>query len=80
MLKVSKHTDLSETLQLSECHDGFWLYDDSRGMNLSMRAKSEQEAFVEALTYYQERLRETESELKTIKHLTNAFVESINNL
>lgn len=37
---MGKHinsTKLTETLTLSECSDGFWLYDKTRGMNLSMR-------------------------------------------
>ena len=57
---------LSETLSLCEYtspksgHFGFWLYDTTRGMNLSMRAKTSTDAFVEALTYYQRRLSEME--------------------
>jgi len=35
---------LSNTLALADCHDGWWLYDETRGMNLSMRAKSPEEA------------------------------------
>lgn len=41
---MGKHinsTKLTETLTLSECSDGFWLYDKTRGMNLSMRAKND---------------------------------------
>lgn len=60
MGKCVKSTKLSDTLSLSECTDGFWLYDETRGMNLSMRAKTATDAFVEALTYYQRRLKEVE--------------------
>ncbi len=71
--------DLSETLSLcwyppTSGHHGFWLYDETRGMNLAMRAKSEQDAFVEALTYYQERLKELETELHSLQTKVNAFV------
>lgn len=66
--------DLSPTLNLCECHDGWWLYDETRGMNLAMRAKSEREAFVEALTYYQNRLREVEQEHKALSDKVTAFV------
>ena len=58
MRPAIKNTKLTDTLTLSECHDGFWLYDKTRGMNLSMRAKTPTDAFVKALTYYQRRLSE----------------------
>jgi hypothetical protein len=67
---MSKPPDTSEqlspTLSLCEYQSprngsfGFWLYDKTRGMNLAMKAKSEREAFVEALTYYQKRLAAVE--------------------
>lgn len=57
------------------CGDaGIWLYDETRGMNLAMRAKDEREAFVEALTYYQERLTETEASLASMSSRIEAFV------
>lgn len=58
---------LTDTLSLTEQKNGFWLYDKTRGMNLSMRAKTEQAAFVEALTYYQKRLLFVECECKKLK-------------
>lgn len=67
-------TDLNETLVLSESHDGFWLYDETRGMNLSMRAKTRDGAFVEALTYYQDHLQKVENELKGIQTKVDAFI------
>lgn len=69
-----KHTKLSDTLDLSDCLDGFWLYDKTRGMNLSMRAKTEQAAFIECITYYQNRLIEVESKLDSLQSKVNAFV------
>lgn len=74
MGKVINSTTLSSKLTLSECTDGFWLYDWTRGMNLSMRAKTAQDAFVEALTYYQDRLKEVEGELKELTLKVDAFV------
>jgi len=56
--------ELSGTLTLCEYTNprngsyGFWLHDKTRGMNLSIRAKTAEAAFVEALTYYQGRLME----------------------
>jgi len=71
-------TDLSETLNLAECHDGWWLYDSTRGMNLSMKAKTPEAAFTEALTYYQERLLEVEGKLNSLQTKVDAFVNSCN--
>jgi hypothetical protein len=71
---ISKYT---ETLNMAKYHDGFWLWDDTRGMNLSMRAKSETQAFVEALTYYQRRLNEVEAELKALREAVDQFVDTV---
>ena len=71
-----KNTVLNDTLTLSECRDGFWLYDKTRGMNLSMRAKTQTDAFVEALTYYQSRASKVETEYRTLRGLVDAFVSN----
>lgn len=74
--------ELSKTLSMcwyppTSGHHGFWLYDETRGMNLAMRAKSEQDAFVEALEYYQERLKEVESNLHSLLTKVDAFVAQV---
>lgn len=74
MGKFLNSTDLTDTLTLSECSDGFWLYDKTRGMNLSMRAKTQQDAFVECITYYQERLSKVEREYRELSAKVNHFV------
>lgn len=74
MTKTISHVELTPTLALTECNDGFWLYDKTRGMNLSMRAKTPQDAFVEALTYYQRRLGEVETAHKELTAKVDAFV------
>jgi hypothetical protein len=72
---------LSKTLILCEFEDckhgnfGFWLYDKTRGMNLSMKAKTERQAFVEALTYYQKQTAECEKALHDITEKVESFVE-----
>lgn len=76
MGKTIKHEVLTDTLSITECTDGFWLYDKTRGMNLSMRAKTSQAAFVKALTYYQNRLTEIESRYFSLQKKVNSFVES----
>lgn len=78
-VKPISHIDLTPTLCLSEYpqssgHRGFWLYDETRGMNLSMRAKTPQDAFVEALTYYQRRLAEVEAAHKSLTAKVDAFI------
>lgn len=64
----------NNTLHLSEYKDGFWLYDDFRGMNLSMRAESPEIAFIRALGYYQNRLKEIETKYKSLSDKVNNFI------
>jgi hypothetical protein len=75
MSKYISHQQLTETLGLTECKDGWWLYDKTRGMNLSLRAKSPTDAFVNALSYYQKRLAEVEKNFTGLSEKVNAFVE-----
>jgi hypothetical protein len=74
MQKAISSTKLSETLTISLCNDGYWLYDKTRGMNISKRAKTSEAAFVEALTYYQKRLSEIEGAYKCLKGQVDSFV------
>lgn len=74
MGKLINHTKLSETLGLSECTDGFWLWDETRQMNLSMKAETSTDAFVEALHYYQGRLTEVERLHTDMSLKVHAFV------
>jgi hypothetical protein len=74
MASTIKHTELTDTLAITECTDGYWLYDTTRGFNLAMRAKTEQSAFVEALSYYQNRLRDIESAYKCLDSRVQSFV------
>lgn len=69
--------ELTKTLTLSNCKDGFWLYDKTRGMNLSMKAKTKDEAFIEALTYYQERLKKIETHYSLLAQKVYSFVDSV---
>lgn len=74
MSKRISHTVLSPTLDLSECADGFWLYDKTQGINLSMKAKSSTAALVEALAYYQRRLTQVERKYHYMSGKVEAFV------
>ncbi len=79
-LPPDNFVELSDTLTLCEYTSprngsfGFWLYDTTRGMNLSTRAKTERDAFVEALEYYQKRLIEVEKTYADLKTRVDAFV------
>jgi hypothetical protein len=67
--------ELSPTLALIERKDGFWLWDKTRGMNLAVKAKSSNEAFTSALTYYQNRLKDVEMQYNDMKKKVDVFVE-----
>ncbi|BDU12198.1 hypothetical protein [Escherichia phage phiWec179] len=77
MSKVIRHEKLSPTLSISECNDGYWLYDETRGMNLAMQAKTEQMAYVQALEYYQRRLQEVESNYNNLKAKVDHFISQV---
>lgn len=77
MSKWISSRELSPTLALQTCSDGFWLYDKTRGMNLAMGVKTEEEAFVKALGYYQQRLRDVEDELRDLRNQVEAFVTKL---
>lgn len=79
MGKVIELVTKTETIHLHKCTDGFWLYDETRGMNLSMKAKSEQDAFIEALEYYQERLTLIEQQYNDLKAKIDDFVSLFDN-
>ena len=77
MTKAIRNIKLTENLTLSECKDGYWLYDKTRGMNLSMRAETETDAWVEAITYYQKRTKRIEDELNKLTKSVNGFIASM---
>jgi hypothetical protein len=69
----------NDTLSLVECKDGYWLYDYVLGMNISMRAKTEQDAFIESLLYYQQKLEKTKLELQDINTKVYHFIAQFDN-
>ncbi len=77
MSKVINSRKLSETISIAECTDGFWLYDELRGMNLSMKAKSAEAALFEALEYYQKRFQEVQSNYNSLKAKVDHFVGQV---
>lgn len=74
MGKAIKNIFKLDTLSLTECTDGFYLYDNVVGMNISMHAKTEQDACIEALLYYQKRLMEVKADYKTLDNKVQNFL------
>ncbi|WAE76870.1 hypothetical protein vBEcoMphAPEC6_00065 [Escherichia phage ph0011] len=74
MSKVINYTVLSKSLSISQCTDGFWLYDETRGMNLAMQEKTPDAAYLKALEYYQKRLTEVENNYQNLKEKVDNFV------
>jgi hypothetical protein len=66
-----------KTILLTEQKDGFWLYDTTRGMNLSMRAETSEAAFRSALLYYQNRLAKVEQELTGLHLALDSFINTV---
>ena len=66
-----------DTPSLHECTDGYYLYDYVVGMNIAMRAKTEQDAYIEALLYYQKRLSETKAMYKDLKDKVDGFLSQV---
>ena len=74
MGKLISSTTLSDTLEVSECSDGIWLWDKTQQMNLSLRAKSVTDALVEAVHYYQRRLAIEKQEHTSLKAKVDSFL------
>lgn len=74
MAKVIRRVFKNDTLSLHECSDGYYLYDYVVGMNIAMRAKTEQDAYIEALLYYQKRLVEVKTDYKKLNDKVESFL------
>ncbi len=78
-IKLSPHLTLSECHPDSECRTvNWWLYDTRAGMNLAMRAKTRDAAFLEVVEYWAKRANEYEKAYVDLKGRVDAFVETIN--
>lgn len=74
MSKVIRKIFKIDTLSLHECKDGYFLYDYVIGINISMRAKTEQDAYIEALLYYQKKLKEVKNDYKLLNDKVESFI------
>ena len=63
-----------DTIFLSETTEGYYLYDYVIGQNISMRAKTEQDACIEAILWYQSRLIESKEKFKILKDKVEGFL------
>ena len=77
MAKAIRNVFKIDTLSLVECTDGYYLYDTIVGMNIAMRAKTEQDAYIEALLYYQKRLQIVKFDYKTLNDKVEGFISQI---
>jgi hypothetical protein len=75
------NTSLNQHLTISECHpdhacrtNNWWLYDDRAGMNIGMREKTRDAAFVEAIDYWAERAMKAERAYEGIRMQVDEFV------
>ena len=73
MRSAIKTTPIGDSLHLSECHDGYWLYDDTRGINIAMRAETENAALIQALLYYQRHTLKIENRNKVLVNAVNSI-------
>ena len=78
--KAIRSVKLTDSLTLSECKDGFWLYDYTQGYNIAVRAKTEQEAFVQALKFYQKYYFKERDENTFIITKLSEFIESVKDI
>lgn len=77
MTKDIEHKQLTGTIELTECRDGFWLYDATRRMSLATGAETPEAAFVEALEYYQNRLAAAEAKNKELEQELFIFASDV---
>ena len=77
--KADKQEKLTPEITISEIFpghpdSGFWLYDSDSGMNLAMRADSERQAVLAALTYWKSRFQQLERTHIDMVNDVNRFI------
>ena len=74
MAKAIRNVFKIDTLSLVECNVGYYLYDTVVGMNIVMRAKTEQDACIEALLWYQKKLSGAKLDYKILNDKVESFL------
>jgi hypothetical protein len=77
MGKAIRNVFKTDKFLLSECSDGYYLYDYVVGMNISMRAKSEQDACIEVLLWYQKQLATAKLDYKILNDKVQNFISQL---
>ena len=84
MGKAIRNVFKTDTLTLTECTDGYYLWDKVAGFNITIHAKSEQQALIEGLEYYQKyhsKLKHDYKELKgKVDNFLSQFVDRFDDL
>ena len=77
MGKAIRNIFKNEMFSLTECTDGYYLWDNVLKMNIGMYCKTEQEAFIKRLDYYQRRLSEVKQDYKDLSSKVQTFVDQV---
>ena len=78
MGKPIRNVFKTETFTLTECTDGYYLWDRVRQMNIAMHAKTEQGALIEGLLYYQRRCAKISKDYKELDAKVQSFLSQFN--
>jgi len=64
----------TDTLTLTECTDGYYLWDNVASFNIAIHAKSEQQALIDGLNYYQNYHSKLKKEHKDLNDKVQNFL------
>ena len=77
MNKKNTHEKLNDNLTLSIMSSGYWIFDKRKGINVAMRAKTERDAFLEALEYYSRYLIDSQKKFKEVTQAVDTFLNKL---
>jgi len=78
MGKAIRNVFKTDTLTLTECTDGYYLWDKVAGFNIAIHAKSEQQALIDGLDYYQRYHSKLKKEYKELNDKVESFLCQFN--
>ena len=67
-----------DTFNLVECTDGYYLWDTVIGYNIATHAKTERDAYIEALLHYQRRYDKLRNEYNILDAKVESFLSQFN--
>lgn len=79
MAKFIRNVFKNEHQCMTECADGFWIYDYSWQMNIVTSEKTEQAAFIAALSFYQKAFDESKNKYKDLSGKVDSFLAQFPN-